>query len=191
MYAIYFITDSAVKECDTRATRAPANDGTIMFTTMDFQEARRILAALEREDVHYVLVGAMAMAAQGLIRATRDMDLFVSADPRNVECLRRALKSVFDDDPNVDLIKAEDLAGDFPAIEYVPPQGTYSLDILARLGDAFRYEDLESEVMVLDGIRVRVATPRMLYRMKRTTVRPIDRIDAAAIRERFGLAEDE
>jgi hypothetical protein len=158
---------------------------------MDFQEAKRILAALEREDVHYVLVGAMAMAAQGLIRATRDMDLFVSADPRNVECLRRALKSVFDDDPNVDLIKAEDLAGDFPAIEYVPPQATYSLDILARLGDAFRYEDLESEVMVLDGIRVRVATPRMLYRMKRTTVRPIDRIDAAAIRERFGLAEDE
>ena len=39
--------------------------------------------------------------------------------------------------------------------------------------------------------RIRVATPRMLYRMKRDTVRPLDRIDAEAIRERFRLAEEE
>ena len=32
---------------------------------IDFEETKRILAALEREDVRYVLIGAMAMAAQG------------------------------------------------------------------------------------------------------------------------------
>jgi len=37
---------------------------------------------------------------------------------------------------------------------------------------------------------VRVATPRMLYRMKRDTVRPQDKIDASVLRERFHL-EDE
>jgi hypothetical protein len=46
------------------------------------------------------------------------------------------------------------------------------------------------EDMIVDGIRVRVATPRMLYRTKRGTVRTLDRIDAEAIRERFDLAED-
>lgn len=45
--------------------------------------------------------------------------------------------------------------------------------------------------MIVDGIRIRVATPRMLFRMKHGTLRPLDRIDAEAIRERFGLAEDE
>ena len=43
---------------------------------------------------------------------------------------------------------------------------------------------------VLDGIRVRVATPRMLYRMKKDTVRPQDRLDAEIMRRQFGLTEE-
>lgn len=151
----------------------------------------RVLAALDREGVRYVLIGSMAMAAQGLIRATRDIDFFVSPDPDNVERLRRALKSVFDGDVNIDQITAEDLGGDYPAIEYTPPHGLYSLDILSRLGEAFRFEDLEWEELTVEGIPVRVATPRMLYRMKKDTVRPLDRLDAEALRERFELREDE
>lgn len=158
--------------------------------TMDFEEAKRILAAFKAEGVEYVLVGAMAMAAHGLIRATRDVDLFVSPEPANVERLRRALMSLYDD-PNVEEITSEDLAGDYPAVEYSPPHGRYSLDILARLGEVFRYEDLEAQQIVVDGIAIRVATPRMLYRMKRGTVRPLDRLDAEAIRERFGLEEED
>jgi hypothetical protein len=52
---------------------------------VDFDEAKRILAAFETERVRYVLIGSMAMAAHGLIRATRDIDFFVSPDPENVE----------------------------------------------------------------------------------------------------------
>ena len=158
---------------------------------MDLGEAKRILAAFEREEVAYVLVGSMAMAAQGLVRATRDLDFFVSPDPENVARLKRALKSLYDDDPNVDQISAEDLAGDYPALEYVPPHGRYSIDILARLGEAFRYEPLEFEELILDGIRVRVATPTMLYRMKKGTVRPQDRLDAETIRQEFDLDEED
>jgi hypothetical protein len=36
---------------------------------------------------------------------------------------------------------------------------------------------------------VTAVTPRMLYRMKRDTVRPKDKADAAAIRQRFKLDE--
>jgi len=155
--------------------------------TMDLDEAKRILAAFEHEIVQYVLVGSMAMAAQGLVRATRDLDFFISPEPENVARLKRALKSLYDDDPNLDQISAEELAGDYPAVEYVPPHGRYSIDILARLGEAFRYETLEFEELVLDGIRIRVATPAMLYRMKKDTVRPQDRLDAETIRQEFGL----
>lgn len=158
--------------------------------TMDFEEARRILAAFEAEGVQYVLVGSMAMAAHGLIRATRDLDFFVSPEPENVERLRQALMKLYDD-PNVAEITSEDLAGDYPAIEYSPPHGRYSMDILARLGEAFRFEDLESQEVVVEGIAIRVATPRMLFRMKKDTVRPLDRLDAKAIRDRFGLEEED
>jgi hypothetical protein len=154
---------------------------------IDIEEAKRILAAFAREGVEYVMIGSMAMAAQGLVRATRDVDFFVSAEAANVERLRRALKSLYGDDENVDQICAEDLAGDYPAIEYIPPGVPYSLDIISRLGEAFRYETIESEELLLDGIRVRVATPAMLYNMKKDTVRPQDRLDAEQLRRLFKL----
>jgi hypothetical protein len=158
---------------------------------IDFEETKRILEAMEREGVRYVLIGAMAMAAQGLVRATHDIDFFVSPEPGNVDRLKRAFKSLFDNDPNVDEISAEDLAGDYPAVEYTPPHGQYSLDILSRLGEAFSYGDIESEVLATaEGTRISVATPRMLYRMKRDTVRPQDKLDAAVIKDAFKLEEE-
>lgn len=153
---------------------------------MTLQDAKALLAALQREGVDYALVGSMAMAAQGLVRATLDMDLFVSPAPDNVDRLRRALKSVYDDDPNIDQITSHDLGGDYPAIEYNPPHGHYSIDLLSRLGEAFSFEDIEWEEVDLDGITVRVATPAMLFRMKKDTVRPRDRADALWIRQIFG-----
>jgi hypothetical protein len=52
---------------------------------MDLDEAKRVLGAFQAEGVEYVLVGSVAMAAQGLIRATRDIDLFVRPTAENVE----------------------------------------------------------------------------------------------------------
>ena len=156
---------------------------------MQFIEAMRILSALERHGVAYVLVGSMAMAAQGIVRATRDIDVFVSADESNVARLRAALREVFDD-PEIEGISAADLAGEYPAIQYVPPESDYWIDILSRLGEALRYADVESEVVQIEGIAIRVATPRMLYRMKRDTVRPQDRVDAQLLKQRFDVGDD-
>jgi hypothetical protein len=156
---------------------------------MEFEQTMRILAALDRHRVDYVLIGAMAMAAQGLVRATRDIDVIVSADAKNVDRLKTSLRELFDD-PEIDSIRADELAGDYPAIQYVPPAGDFWIDIVARLGEAFRFADIESEDLVVDGVRVRVATPRMLYRMKKDTVRPQDRLDASLLRERFDLREE-
>lgn len=158
---------------------------------MTIEEAREILAALVAEGVEFVLIGSMAMAAQGLPRATHDMDFFVSPGRENIEKLKRALKALYDD-PNVDEIDAAELAGDYPAVEYVPPHARYSMDILTRLGEAFVYEDLVagSEVILVGELPVRVATPQMLYRMKKDTVRPQDRADAARIRAAFDLEGD-
>jgi hypothetical protein len=156
---------------------------------MTINDATEVLAAFERHGVEYVLVGSMAMAAQGLVRATRDMDVFVRADEANILRLRAALREVFRDDA-VEQISAVDLAGDYPAVQYVPPGSDYWIDILARLGDTFRYEDLESETVQVEGLTVQVATPRMLHRMKKDTVRPQDRLDAQLLKDHFDL-EDE
>lgn len=158
---------------------------------MTLEEVKAVLAALVDEGVEFVVIGSMAMAAQGLPRATQDLDLFVAPALDNLEALKRALKSLFDDS-SIDEIDPRELAGRYPAVEYVPPHGRYSLDFLTRLGEAFSWEDLEagSEEIDLGDLKIRVASPRMLYRMKRDTVRPQDRVDAARIREAFDLDEE-
>ena len=66
------------------------------------------------------------------------------------------------------------------------------MDILTRLGEAFSWQDIaaDSDEIELGDLTVRVASPSLLYRMKKDTVRPQDRADAARIREAFDL-EDE
>ena len=157
--------------------------------SVKFEQATAILAAFDREKVRYVLIGSMAMAAQGIIRATLDIDFFVSPDAANVDRIKRALRSAFDD-ASIDEIDPDDLAGPYPVIRYGPPDDDFVIDLVGRLGEAFRFEDIESEELLVGGIPVRVATPRMLYRMKRDTVRPQDRLDAANIRVAFGLEEE-
>jgi hypothetical protein len=157
---------------------------------MDRDELLNVLRAFEEQNLEYVLIGATAMGFHGLVRATEDVDLLIRSTPENVERLRQALKATYADDANIDDIRTEDLLGDYPAVRYYPSSGDLFFDILTRLGDVARYENVESEIKDVDGVHIWVATPQALYQLKRNTVRPIDRQDAAALRERFKLGDE-
>jgi len=156
---------------------------------MDFEVVKRLLGALEREQVHYAIFGAVAMSLHGLARFTEDVDIFVEPKTANIDRLKRALRSVVND-PEIEQITAVDLLGEYPAVQYVPPDGTFHIDIVTRLGDAFRFADLDIERIPFDGLTVSVVTPRGLYAMKRNTMRLKDRADAEALKERFGIADE-
>jgi hypothetical protein len=149
----------------------------------------RVLEALEREGVKYAVFGAVAVNIHGLPRFTEDLDIFVAPERENIESLKRALRSVFAD-PHIEEISADDLLGEYPAIQYVPPEGAFYIDILTRLGEMFRYEDLTTLRMPFEGLLVTVVSPETLYRMKKDTVRPKDRMDAEALRRKFNLEGD-
>lgn len=149
----------------------------------------RVIRSFNEAGVDYVVVGGVAVNLHGLVRATEDLDVFVRPDADNIKRLRMALSSVWDD-PSIEEITAEDLCGDYPAVRYGPPEGNLYLDILTRLGKVTAFEDIEVETKKVEGLEVRVATPRALYRMKRDTVRPIDRADAQALRVAFDLEEE-
>ena len=153
-------------------------------------DALRVIASMNAAGVEYIVVGGVALNVHGLVRATEDLDVFVRPDPDNIARLRTALKAVWDD-PDIDEITAEDLCGEYPTVRYGPPQGGLYLDILTRLGEATHYDDLEAEQKPVEGVLIRVATPRSLFRMKRDTVRPIDHADAAALCKAFGLDEED
>jgi hypothetical protein len=143
-----------------------------------------VLGALAKRGVRFKIVGGVALNLVGLPRATQDLDIFVDPEAENVMRLRQALHDVFDD-PSIDEISADDLAGPYPAIQYVPPGSGFHIDILSRLGEAFDFAGIEAELRDVQGISVLVATPRMLFRMKCDTVRVQDRADAERLQRHF------
>ncbi len=158
---------------------------------MDRDEMLAVLRAFEAVGLEYVLIGAAAMGFHGVVRATEDIDLLIRATPENVERLRAAFRAAYSDDPNVADIRSDDLLGGYPAVRYYPPSGDLYFDVMTRLGEAANFDSVDAEYKEIEGIRVRVATPEALYRIKKGTVRALDHQDAAVLRERFNLTEDE
>lgn len=81
-----------------------------------------VISALNTAEVDYVQMGGAALNVHGLIRATEDLDVFIAPTSDNVERLKNALKSAWDDEA-IDDITAVDLCGDYPAVRYGPPGG--------------------------------------------------------------------
>jgi hypothetical protein len=154
---------------------------------MDPETIQALFRALRDERVEYLLVGAVALDVLGIGRLTEDIDLFVRPSTENLERLRRALRSIWND-PSIDEITAGDLAGGYPVIQYVAPDGT-QLDILSRLGTAFGFDDLRGSSHLYGDVEVLVATPETLYAMKRDTIRLQDKADAQKLKEKFGLKD--
>jgi len=55
------------------------------------EDYRDMLQALSDEKVRFILVGAYALAAHGLVRATMDIDIWVMQSPENADAVFRAL----------------------------------------------------------------------------------------------------
>lgn len=157
---------------------------------MDQDEVIRVLRAFEAARLEYVLIGATAMGFHGVVRATEGIDLFIRATAENVDRLRTALRQAYEDDPHINEISSADLMGEYPAVRYYPPTGDLYFDFLTRLGESASFETVEAEIKEIQGTRVRVATPLALYRLKKGTIRAQDHADAALLRERFNLQDE-
>lgn len=150
-----------------------------------------MLRALQDADVRYVVIGAMAMALQGIVRGTNDVDIVIQATSENVNRLREALRMAYPGDPAIDEILDRDLLGDYSVVRYCPPTGGHHFDLIAKLDEVATFETIEAEVKEISGIRVPVATPRALYLMKKDTLRPLDHRDAAMLRSQLDVGEED
>jgi len=149
---------------------------------MNVESFMAVLKALHKYDVEYILVGGLAVIFHGVSRITKDLDFFVKRDPENIEKLKRALQTVFDDESITEI--TNDGLIEYPLIRYGTPDNYY-IDIIDRIGEAFRYDDIEYEIIESQGIPVRVATLETLIKMKNGTIRMKDRADALLLTEKL------
>ena len=145
-----------------------------------FDKFLKIIDALEKEKVDYILIGGFAMVLYGMPRATQDIDIFIKCREENIERLQRALYSVFNN-KNVFEITFSELQN-YPVIRYGAEEGYY-VDILADIGTAFSFEDLMFEELNVEGHKIKIASVESLYKLKENTLRAIDKSDLLFLKQ--------
>ena len=123
-----------------------------------------VLNALQQEGVDYVLIGGFAIVLHGSSRFTEDMDIFIRNTEKNIERLRKALNSVFNDD-SISEITSQEIQN-YAVIRYGTAEDFY-IDIIGNIGEKFSYDDILSEEIIVEGVKIKIATIESLYKLKK------------------------
>ena len=142
----------------------------------DFVE---MLSALFAEGVEFLVVGAHALAAHGVPRATGDLDIWIRPERANAERTIRALAAF--GAPLFDLT-VDDLTVTTTVFQLgLPPA---RIDILAGITGVDFAEAWPRRVVVsMAGLDVPVLSKQDFIRNKTLTNRPKDRIDLELLKE--------
>jgi len=138
---------------------------------------RDILSAFCEEKVEFLLVGAYALSAHGLPRATGDIDLWIGTSADNALKVWRALEkfgaptSQFTE---ADLMKS----GTVIQLGVIPQR----IDILTEItGVEFAEAQQNCLVMNIEGMQIPVIGRSDLLRNKKAVGRPQDQADVARL----------
>ena len=137
------------------------------------RDFRDILSAFSDGGVEYLLVGAYALAAHGLVRGTADIDRWIRATAENAALVRRALLAF---GAPVEQFSVEDFTRPDSVVQLgVPPLRVVILTAIAGVEFADAWEDRTT--VELDGLHVPVLSRAHLVANKRAADRPKDRLD--------------
>lgn len=136
---------------------------------------RDMLSALSSEGAEFLLVGAYALAAHGLPRATGDMDIWIRRSEENVVRVRRALRRF--GAPLTGLTK-DDLKT--PNLVFQIGVAPRRIDILTSI-DAVQFDEAWSDrqIIEVEGLTISVLGRSHLIQNKRAVGRPQDLADVA------------
>jgi len=138
----------------------------------------KLLAKLVRAEVKFMIVGGVAVALNGFVRTTEDIDVLIEASAENVTRLLDELRN-FGEGHARELSPADfsDSEGAIRIIEDFP------LDVFTMMRGK-RYADLvgSTKTTRIDDVEVRYLNSEALIALKSDSQRDQDRIDVSALR---------
>jgi hypothetical protein len=147
----------------------------------DEPDFEKLLALLVRHEVRFIVCGGVAVALNGFIRTTEDLDILVSATDENIRRLITALGQF--GEGHGGLLAPGDFAlepGCLRVAEHDCP-----IDIFTLMGD-MTYDQLLPESIQAStgrsGVPLRHLNRRQLWLLKKDSFRDKDRIDAAEMK---------
>ncbi len=137
-----------------------------------------VLAALSRAEVRYLVVGGIACALNGFVRATEDVDLLVDREPENLRRLLGALAAF--GEGHARELRVEDFADEEGSVRLVED---FPIDMFTRMGGK-RYADLLPHRKLSPGDPpIPFVDVEGLILLKQKSPRPQDQLDVEALRK--------
>jgi hypothetical protein len=143
----------------------------------------RIAAGLNASDVAYVIVGGLAVAAHGVVRATRDLDLVPEPSTENLDRLAAALTDLGAEHPIDGRLTGASLAR---PVSFKLRTRHGDVQVLNRMPAVPRYGELiatATSVDLADTTPAFICSLADLRAMKLASGRPRDLVDVAELDE--------
>jgi predicted nucleotidyltransferase len=142
----------------------------------------KLLARLADAAVEFIVVGGVAVTLHGYTRLTEDVDILIRRTPENITRLLTSLADYGEGFARE--LTANEFADEEGAIRIVEETEQSQIDIFTRLS-GLRYDDVIGDAPGFDigGRIIRYASKATLLRLKETSTREKDRLDAAALRQ--------
>lgn len=147
----------------------------------------QLVEELKKSKIQFVIVGGYALALQGIIRATMDIDFVLKLDLKNYELAENCFKKlgltsripVRAQDiikMRKEYIKKRNLIA-WSFVDYKNP--TKQVDIIITKD----ISEIEVEIISVGGYKIPVASLKSLLKMKTESARPQDLVDIERIKE--------
>ena len=140
----------------------------------------KLLVRLVDHGVQFIVVGGVAVALQGYLRSTEDVDVLIEAGRENVSRLLEALADYGEGFARE--LTPEDFTDDEGAIRIVEESEFCQIDIFTRM-TGLHYADLlpDAGTLEINGRPIHYASKASLIRLKSSSVREKDRLDLMAL----------
>lgn len=138
-----------------------------------------LLVSLARAQVKFIVVGGVAVALNGFVRTTEDVDILIELSAENIQRLLDNLASFGDGHAReLSLADFNEAEGAIRVVEDFP------LDIFTVMRGR-KYSDLVDDVRVtrIGGTAIPFLSPAGLILLKQDSSREKDQIDIAALRK--------
>lgn len=154
--------------------------GLLSRESMLNEDYKEMLQCLLEENVSFLLKGAFALAVHGHPRATKDMDIWIWANPQNAP---RVMKALGKFGAPIHQISVEDFSKE--GVVYQIGNEPRRMDITTEI-DGISFEEAVKNKLVIEiqGLPVPVISLNDLIRNKESSGRPQDLVDVKRLSAR-------
>lgn len=165
---------------------ADPKEGELISREPTAEDLAGICRRLNDLGARYLIIGGFAIRGAGYIRSTMDVDLIIALDPENEALVFEALRSL--PDRAVDELDP----GDVAKYTVVRINDEITIDLMGS-ASGIGYEEASKDIVIrtVGDVDIPFASPRLLWRMKKSTHRDKDAVDLLFLKKWFEARGEE